>query len=388
MNVLRKIIGLLIIVFIGLPILFGVIWAVGLTRAAVSPEFLSELPREIIEEVPRITDEIFEEAQDPAVISDPDIRAWFKAAARTGKSPRDVITESGLLDWMENELGRSLEDIGEIMRGKSRLRAITIDLRPLRRALTHPAVEDYIKAVLAELPPCDAEQLEDWEDAIRYDRDWLEFPACVPDPVLVESALAAWREGSLRDMDDEIEVFSNPRLPRGLRRLGISRLVSMLSYGMFLIPLLILVLAALIAGCSTGGFFRWFGGPVFLGGLSVAALAFLARQAAWWGLDAFYWCPESGVTDLGALALDKTYGLQSMVVGHLFSPVLSLAGIICLIGVLFFGLSFLFPRRATRPSAASGGGAVPAGQTPAAPSQQASPAEPAEAESKPADKKD
>jgi hypothetical protein len=264
MNVLRKVIGFLIIAFIGLPILFGVIWAVGLTRAAVSPEFLSELPRKIIAEIPVVTEEIFEEAQDPAVISDPDVRAWFKAAAHTGMSPRDVMRESGLLDWMENELARSLEEVGEIMRGRSRVHPISIDLRPLRRALTHPAVEGYLKAVLEQLPPCDPDQLEDWADAVDRDRDWLDFPPCVPDPALVESALDAWRWESVRGMDDEIEVFSNPRLPRGLRRFGISRLVAMVSYGMFLVPLLILLLAALIAGCSTGGFFRWFGVPIFL----------------------------------------------------------------------------------------------------------------------------
>jgi len=49
--------------FIGLPILFAVIWAVGITRAAVSPELVSDLPKEIIEEVPSIVEEVFEEAK-------------------------------------------------------------------------------------------------------------------------------------------------------------------------------------------------------------------------------------------------------------------------------------------------------------------------------------
>ena len=42
--VIRKIIGLLIIILLGIPTLFGIIWAVGLTRAAVSSEILSDLP--------------------------------------------------------------------------------------------------------------------------------------------------------------------------------------------------------------------------------------------------------------------------------------------------------------------------------------------------------
>jgi len=52
MNGIRKVIGLLIIIFIGVPVLISIIWAVGITRAVVSPEFLSEMPREIITKIP------------------------------------------------------------------------------------------------------------------------------------------------------------------------------------------------------------------------------------------------------------------------------------------------------------------------------------------------
>ncbi len=55
----RQIIGVLILVLIGIPILFGVTWAVGLVRASVSSEVLSDLPREIIADIPRTADEIF-----------------------------------------------------------------------------------------------------------------------------------------------------------------------------------------------------------------------------------------------------------------------------------------------------------------------------------------
>ena len=34
MNAFRKIIGLIILIFLGLPLLFGIIWAVGLTKTA------------------------------------------------------------------------------------------------------------------------------------------------------------------------------------------------------------------------------------------------------------------------------------------------------------------------------------------------------------------
>ena len=48
MNPARKIIGLLIIVFIAIPSVLAIIWSVGLTKAVVSPEFLSDLPLSLI----------------------------------------------------------------------------------------------------------------------------------------------------------------------------------------------------------------------------------------------------------------------------------------------------------------------------------------------------
>ena len=75
MNIFRKIIGLLMIIFLGLPLIFGIIWAVGLTKAAVSPEFVTEFPQKIIAEIPIILDEVFEEAQEKNMISNPNTRA-------------------------------------------------------------------------------------------------------------------------------------------------------------------------------------------------------------------------------------------------------------------------------------------------------------------------
>ena len=56
MNQTRNIFGFLIMLFLAVPILFGIIWAVGLTQAVVSQKTLSELPGEIIAEVPGLLD--------------------------------------------------------------------------------------------------------------------------------------------------------------------------------------------------------------------------------------------------------------------------------------------------------------------------------------------
>ncbi len=100
MNTARRLIGLLLIIFLGLPTLFGIIWAVGMIQASVSAEFLTDLPREIIADIPDKADEIFREAQDERVIIDDNTRAWFQAAAKTGISPRDLMEKTGLLEWL------------------------------------------------------------------------------------------------------------------------------------------------------------------------------------------------------------------------------------------------------------------------------------------------
>lgn len=153
--VARKIIGTLIIVLIGLPILFGIIWAVGLVKATVSAEFLSELPRKIIAEIPDKADQIFLAARDETEIADPDTRAWFQAAAKTGISPRELMAKTGFLDWLQGELTDSLRRIGAMLRGEEPVRPLSLDLRPLKRALLHPEVDRFLEETLKNLPTCD-----------------------------------------------------------------------------------------------------------------------------------------------------------------------------------------------------------------------------------------
>ena len=51
----RRLIGALIVILLGVPLLFAIIWAVGFTRAAVSPQMVSELPQRIATEVPGLS---------------------------------------------------------------------------------------------------------------------------------------------------------------------------------------------------------------------------------------------------------------------------------------------------------------------------------------------
>ncbi len=343
MKAARKIIALLIIIFIGIPILFGVIWIVGLTKATVSSEFVSDLPREIIEEIPDIAEEVFREAQDRRVIRDDNTRAWFEAAAKAGVTPRQLMEEIGLLDWLENELSESLEEVGEVMRGERRPRPITLDLRPLKDILLQGEIDQYLLRVLDNLPPCDEEESNAWLRISRRGFDHRELPACRPDLEIAREALTEWRIDAVDDMDNEIEIFEDVHfLP-----FGISRTIPLLSYSLFVIPAIFILIGALIAATSPASFFRWSGISIFLGALPALLLSFFAKHVSLWALSfAPYSYQNDWSSELNDLILEKTSWIPMRIIDQLFSPVISVAAIVCVIGIVLFVISLMVRGRA------------------------------------------
>ncbi len=366
MAVIRKILGAIIILCFALPTLFGIIWAVGLTKAAVDPQFVSDIPKRVIEETPVLLEEIFEDAQDRDFVSNENTRRWFRTAAEVGISPRSLMEEIGLLDWMENELSASLTKVGDILRGDRRARTIAIDLLPLKAALRHEALDTYLEEILEKLPPCSDHEMDQWMDAYDNDVNWFELPACRPDTELALSVFRAERLRMLEEMDDEIELFEGVRYPS----LGISRSVTLFSYGMFLIPALFLFAGAIIAATSPASFCRWFGVSTIVAALPVLGLAFLIRSVTAWGLKISpFW--ESGISDLEELILEKVVWIPDLVIGHLFGEVISLAGTVCVVGLVIFALSFVVrserrikPKHRVKTAAAA---AIPVAPEPAAP---------------------
>jgi hypothetical protein len=340
MTAVRKIIALLIVVFIGLPILFGVIWVVGLTKATVSSEFISELPQEIIAEIPDIAEEIFVEGQDERVIRDENTRAWFKAAADAGVSPKRFMADIGLLDWLEYELSDSLDEVGEILRGERRARPITIDLRPLKDILMRDEIDDYLMRILDELPPCDEEGERQWVQIGRWGLEDRELPACRPDMEIAREALMEWRMDAVTEMDNEVEIFEDVEFVP----FGLSSALPILSSFLFVFPALFIFLASLLAATSPASFFRWCGVSTFLGALPALLLAFFVKHVSLWGLRVapFYssewdsWSPE-----LHDLVFDKVSWIPMRIVDQLFSPVVTVATLVCVLGIVLFAISLM-----------------------------------------------
>ena len=340
MTAARKIIALLIIIFLGIPILFGVIWFVGLTKATVSPEFLTDLPREIIADIPEMAEEIFTEAQSERVITNENTRAWFQAAAEAGVTPMQVMEETGLQDWLRNELSETLRETGEVLRGKRRPRTIVLDLRPLKEILLRDDIDRYMMRILEQLPPCDEEGKQAWMEIA--DEDWSDEwpPACRPDLYIAQDVMRYKRFEAVSEMEEEIEIFEDVRvLP-----FGISRVITWLSYSLFLIPAFFIFIGALIAATSPASFFRWTGVSILFAAIPALLLSFFVKSVSLWALNFVpysYSHSDTWSAELNDLVLEKISWIPVTIIEHLFSPVVVVSGTVCVIGLVIFVISFM-----------------------------------------------
>ncbi|MCP5108642.1 MAG: hypothetical protein GY950_34975 [bacterium] len=342
MDVMRKSIAVLILIFIGVPTLLGIIWAVGVTKAVVSTDFLTDLPQEIIEKVPHMIDEMLEEIDREDLVRDPNSRAWVRAVANAETSPRELLGKIGVLNWLENELSTSFKTMGEMLKGERPFRNVVLNLRPLKEALRHEAIKEYLIEILKKLPTCDDDQHQDWVDAAANPRDLEDLPACRPanlDLAAAAQAINFVREREIEDIPDEVNMFDDP--PRSFPR-GVNFLQSIIAftYLLFLIPAVFIVVAAVIGGTgSRGGVLRWMGVPILIGGLIAYGLSFLVRNAVPWAIG---FAPEAHrITAFEEVMIGKTGVIGNLVVDQILAGVNAVAGVVCIIGVVLFAVSYL-----------------------------------------------
>jgi hypothetical protein len=342
-------------IFFAIPVLFGVIWAVGLTQAVVSQKMLSQLPREVIREIPGLVDGIMLAAKDENADIDPDSRAWLKAMSGVSKTPSELLRETGLNDWLEKELSESLREIGDILEGKTEARSVWLDMLPLKQALNHPAMEIYLAEVIERLPVCTAEQSPAWDEESRGINSYGTLPSCRPESITGQSAGTIIRARLTRDIPDQVDLFKNSGLPH--RRVNVVRIVTSVTYLLFLIPAFFIFIGALIAARSKPHFFRWSGAVTLIGGGLALGLATLVKQIVPWSLQfrpeeySWQWQHYHGV--LG----DRMANIAMIFSRHLSAPVIAVAGAVCVVGLLLFAFSFTFTREHSTN--------VPAPQTPA-----------------------
>lgn len=340
MNVLRKTFGVLILMLIGIPTLLAMIWSVGVTRGVVSAEFLSDLPQDIIEQVPDMFEEVLQEVDREDLIVDSNERAWVRAIARADTSPKELLGKIGLLDWLENELKVSLERMGKMLRGEIPPRRIMLDMRPLKEALKHEAIKEYIIELLKSFPDCDNNQLEEWLEAAQNPRDLKYLPACRPtDLDTAALAIRFVQDTEIEEIPDEVQIFDvTPAFPEDVNM--VKNVVSF-TYLLFLMPAFFIIIGSLIGGTGRGGVFKWMGISTLIGGLSSLALATLVKNSVPWALGFAHY--DYGITAFEELMLGKAHTLGMVVVDHIMASVNSVAGVVSVIGLVLLALSFFVP---------------------------------------------
>jgi len=277
---------------------------------------------------------------------DYDTRTWLNAMAAAGATPRQLLDQTGLNAWLETELRGSLAETGRILNGRSRASSVWLDLRPLKQAFGHPAVEAWLAGVLENLPRCSAAETEAWTRALAAGAEVESLPPCRPETAEAATLAALIRDRAGRDIPDRVNLLENARFPR--RNFNLARTVDSFAYLLFLIPALFIALGAWVGGRGWPGFLRWSGAATLAGGGLVLALSSLVKGVVPWALStgpadfsySSHWLSwhEAFADHAGALA--------EVVSRHFLSPVTAVAGGVCVVGLLLFAFSFTFKRTA------------------------------------------
>ena len=262
--------------------------------------------------------------------------------------------ETGVTPWMKTEMTESFRVVAGMLRGDTELKPVFLNLRPLKLAFQHPAVERSLNQVLSKLPPCDADTIDTWKRVAANPGGHVELPACQPDPAVVGTVLQTVRLEISGNVPDEIELFQSDNVPFFPRRMNIHGAVSTIAYFLFVIPGLFIFLGALLAARSKSSFFRWSGISTLIGGLISLGIATFASRAASWAIAfAPHRCHHSGnSSNLPPFFVDRLEGIFSVIGKFFFSPVISVSEAVCVVGLILVALSFAFtagPRPPSKP---------------------------------------
>jgi hypothetical protein len=257
--------------------------------------------------------------------------------AKNPTPPREFLAKIGVLPWIQGELQDALGKIGDVLKGNRPPDRVTIDLRPLKKALLDPSVEDYVLGVLKNLPPCDEAGNLRWVATGRDGLDHSHLPPCQPDLDAARAAVRAEQARVVGRMDDSVQILEDVRFVP----FEWMHALTFLLYAMFIIPAIFILGGALVAASSPADFLRWSGIPILIGGLSSLGLALFVRTSAFYFERwTFFRHGRDWSSDLGPLALEKTRWLLRLVVEPLLNPVIYAAGVVCVVGLIFIAFSF------------------------------------------------
>ena len=338
----KKVVGLLVIMFIGIPTLMVIVWAVGFASAALSPEFITELPREIIETIPDMVQDILDAAEEDREIFSDHRDNWLKAMAKTDISTKQLLADIGISKWLENELSASLNTMSKIIRGEIDSHDVVLNMRPLKESLSHKALDTYFYKLLEYLPPCSEAESARWQELSTDHHITGSLPPCKPDPDVAAQVLQNLRTEIREEMPDEVDMFQGGWFMSTDNDM-VQKAISF-TYILFFIPAMFIILGSIIAATSKSSFFKWCGISTLIGGILPLAVSALFKDFVFkfTHLRPFYYS-DFDLGELPQIFWEKLERIMVLVGEHLFGPVNKVAGVVCVVGILLFAISFVVP---------------------------------------------
>ena len=278
-----RLISSLLLFFIGIPLLFGMIWATGAGRAVVHPNFLGQVPHKVVKAVPDVLDKMFKALETAKEPRNRDGKLWVKAVRDSQIKPSNLMKQLKMDLWLKQEVGTAFKRFGQAMRGKKLKSDIVLDLRPLKQALRSPQFHQSVVKVMNGLPACDDKGKSDWLKAIRevkrarQDQEVdVNLPACNPGELATRLVLGDMVMATVK-MPDKKVLLRVADAPVALRAL---RTTQSLFWVFFLLPIILILAFSVIAGTGWRGLFQRCGWTSLVSGAIALGVAKVSMEAS------------------------------------------------------------------------------------------------------------
>ncbi|MCA9521532.1 MAG: hypothetical protein KC609_11190 [Myxococcales bacterium] len=342
-----------LVMLVAIPLLSAMIMAAGTTRVALTPKFISDIPREVIKQLPDIVDQTFEAAKKPDALRDRDAKIWVDAISKTKPTPSELFKQIGLYSWLQKELDGVFADLGKVMRGDGGVTAITLDFRPLKQAFTGIPFRTYVTQLIGNLPACSPIDQQRWTIVTQRRDNNAKLPPCNPGAQSVQTILDHVAD-SMKAIPDMQPVLRANEVPNSF---GVTKLAGVGAWLLLLIPAFMIMIAAAMGGTGGRGFLRWSGVATLLGGLAPLAGAWFFKEVAlkMLKLDPSSWHAMKEnpfwTHDANRILTEKTAAILDTTLTPVMSSIFLVSAIVTGIGVMLLFGSFFAADPNAKPAA-------------------------------------
>lgn len=267
MGVIKKLVGWFVLLAFGVTGMIVAIMVVAFSQDALVRDYTSNVPKQVVRDLPPLADQALRViSKSPDMAKDPEAQKWLMALEQAPMKLSEVFEKSGLKTWFEGELLVALSRLGGVVQGKTVDKPITIRLGPYYAALTGPVVQQYVRGVMAKMPPCDTQQQARWTVALTKSSSEGTYPACSPSEEALRLIWARLQAESAKKTQKYLLLT-----PQHSQELATDLvMVRKFSWSLFFFPFGLLCLGALlVTSTGTRGFLMSMGFTVALSGAIV-----------------------------------------------------------------------------------------------------------------------